>query len=89
MHAIKRVFKHVLLPILIGIAAGMAASAVGMVIGRLVVMVWMRYRRRSGAIYTVVEQVEVEEGRASEDGLPKYEDVESEMVMDEKKELLN
>ncbi|MCJ1473910.1 hypothetical protein MMC13_002566 [Lambiella insularis] len=88
MHAVKRVFKHVLLPILIGIAAGMAASAVGMVIGHLIVMIWMRYRRRTSAVYTVVEQVEAEEGRPSEDGLPKYEDVESEMVIDEKKELL-
>ncbi|MCJ1393387.1 hypothetical protein MMC18_006261 [Xylographa bjoerkii] len=93
LHAIKRVFKHVLLPVLIGIAAGMAASAVGMLIGQVVVMLWMRYRRRSGVVYEVVEQVEAEEGRVSEEGLPKYEEapkyeeVEGEEV-DEKKELL-
>ncbi|MCJ1379204.1 hypothetical protein MMC17_002304 [Xylographa soralifera] len=93
LHAIKRVFKHVLLPVLIGIAAGMAASAVGMLIGQVVVMLWMRHRRRSGVVYEVVEQVEAEEGRVSEEGLPKYEEapkyeeVEREEV-DEKKELL-
>ncbi|MCJ1421180.1 hypothetical protein MMC32_007542 [Xylographa parallela] len=93
LHAIKRVFKHVLLPVLIGIAAGMAASAVGMLIGQVIVMLWVRHRRRSGVVYEVVEQVEAEEGRVSEEGLPKYEEapkyeeVEREEI-DEKKELL-
>ncbi|MCJ1404848.1 hypothetical protein MMC11_008074 [Xylographa trunciseda] len=93
LHAVTRVLKHVLLPVLIGIAAGMAASAVGMLIGQVVVMLWMRYRRRTGVVYEVVEQVEAEEGRVSEEGLPKYEEApkyaEVEAVeVDEKKELL-
>ena len=93
LHAIKRVFKHILLPVLVGIAAGMAASAIGMLIGQVIVLLWIRHRRRSGVVYEVIEQVEVEEGRASEEGLPKYEEapkyeeVEREEV-DEKKELL-
>ena len=82
-----------MLPVLVGIAAGMAACAVGMLIGQVIVMLWMRHRRRSGVVYEVVEQVEAEEGRVSEEGLPKYEEapkyeeVEREEV-DEKKELL-
>ncbi|MCJ1286877.1 hypothetical protein MMC26_006223 [Xylographa opegraphella] len=93
LHAIKRVFRHVLLPVLVGIAAGMAASAAGMLIGQVIVLLWVRHRRRSGVVYEVVEQVEAEEGRVSEEGLPKYEEapkyeeVETETV-DEKKELL-
>ena len=90
MHAIKRIFKHVVLPVMIGVAAGMAASAVGILVGQVIVLVWMKYRRNGkGPAYKRVEQ-ETEEGRASEEGLPKYEELEGTEVevVDEKKELL-
>lgn len=87
LHAITRVFKHVVLPILIGVAAGMAASAVGMLVGQIVILIWMRYRRGGKGAYAKVEQVE--EARVSEDGLPKYEELEGTEVevVDEKKEV--
>ena len=89
MHAIKRIFKHVVLPVMIGAAAGMAASAVGMLVGQVIVLLWIKYRRNgNGPTYKRVEQTE--EGRISEDGLPKYEELEGTEVevVGEKKELL-
>lgn len=87
LHAMTRIFRHVILPILIGVAAGMAASAVGMLVGQIIVLIWMRYRRNGKGSYEKVEQVE--EARVSEDGLPKYEELEGTEieVVDEKKEV--
>ncbi|KAL9121773.1 MAG: hypothetical protein Q9187_001675 [Circinaria calcarea] len=87
LHAMTRIFRHVILPILIGVAAGMAASAVGMLVGQIIVLIWMRYRRSGKGAYEKVEQVE--EARVSEDGLPKYEELEGTEieVVDEKKEV--
>ena len=88
LHAINRVFKHVVLPVLIGVAAGMAASAVGMLVGHLIVYLWVKYRRGGKGSYERVEQVE--EGMG--DGLPKYEELEGTEVeaeyLDEKKEVV-
>ena len=90
VHAIQRIFQHVVLPVMIGVAAGMAASAVGMLVGHVIVLLWIKYRRSgNGPTYKRVEQ-ETEEGRISEEGLPKYEELEGTEVesVDEKKELL-
>jgi len=76
---------------MIGVGAGMAASAIGMLVGQMICMVWMRFRRssRGAGRYARVEQMEIveEEGRLSEEEAPpKYEDVEEEKVevVDEK-----
>lgn len=75
---IKRVFSFILFPILVGIAFGVTASAVGMLIGQLVVLLWMRYRRSSTSEATY-ERL----GSDEKEGLPAYEEVESVDVKEE------
>ena len=83
LHVVNRIFAHVVLPVLVGVAAGMAASAVGMLVGQVVCLLWMRYRRSTQGGYT---RVQLEEAESDED-LPRYEELEGEsIVVDEKKE---
>lgn len=80
---IKRVFSFILFPILVGIAFGVTASAVGMLIGQLVVLLWLRYRRSS------TSEVGYERlGSDEKDGLPAYEEVEGVDVKDGEKEVV-
>lgn len=72
---IKRVFSFILFPILVGIAFGVMASAVGLLIGQLVVLLWMRYRRSSTG-----EPAYERLGSDEKEGLPAYEEVEGEDV---------
>ena len=88
--AIRRVLRNVVLPIFFGISAGLVVGAIAVIVSRIVVAIFMRFRRGGNATYEQLEQ-EVEEGRASVDGPPKYEDVYTEPmedVTDEKAELL-
>lgn len=78
-----------MLPALVGVAAGMAACAVGMLVGQTAVCLWMKVRG-SGAYAKVEQAPEYEkEGLMTEAGLPKYEDVETGVLVEnEKKELV-
>ena len=69
---------------MVGIAAGMAACALGMLVGQVGVFLWMRVRGKGA--YAKVEQAQEyeKEGLMTEEGLPKYEEVEAVIVMDEK-----
>ena len=70
----------------VGLLIGMLIAAVaGTLVGRVVVMMWMFARRRAG--YERVDQAVIVEG-GEEERLPKYEDVEDEVEVSEKKELL-
>ncbi|MCJ1430573.1 hypothetical protein MMC29_008491 [Sticta canariensis] len=80
---IKRVFSFILFPILVGIAFGVTASAVGMLMGQLVVLLWMRYRRSS------TSEVAYERlGSDEKEGLPAYEEIEGVDVKEEEKEVV-
>ncbi|KAL8792466.1 MAG: hypothetical protein Q9195_004922 [Heterodermia aff. obscurata] len=79
----RRLFTFVLIPVMIGVAVGITASAVGMLIGQLVVLLWMKFRRSGSSqqgVYEVVESEDKEEGLPAydADGLPAYTDVEGE-----------
>ena len=86
-----RMMHHIFLPILLGIFTGAFVGAVAMVVFKIVRATVHRARGGHGGAYLPVDAEEVEEGRVSGDGLPKYEDVyvePEEDVMDEKKEFL-
>ena len=88
--AIHRILRNVVLPVFFGISAGLVVGAIAVLISRTVVAIIMHFRGGNRATYEQVEQ-DVEEGRASVDGPPKYEDVYTEPtedVVDEKAELL-
>ena len=57
----------------------MAASALGMLVGQFVVFLWMRFRH-SHISYEQLEQIEHHED------LPKYEDLASSEIVEEKTE---
>lgn len=87
---VRRLIHHVLLPIFFGVFAGVLVGTMAMVFYTVVRSLVARARGRTSISYEPVEQ-EVEEGRASTDGLPKYEDVyvePEEDVVDEKRQLL-
>lgn len=90
IHAVKRVFAHVLLPIMVGVMAGMAACAVGMLVGQIAMFVWLKVSGRGGQVkYTMVE--DRDQALDAKDGLPAYEDLEAAEVLvvvdDEKKKM--
>ena len=76
-HIMWSTVKVAFVPILIGIAFGMAASAIGMLVGQVLIFLWMKYRKTEQVIYIPVETDE-------KLGLPAYEDVPSQEVLDEK-----
>lgn len=85
-HMFRHIVRHVVLPIFFGISTGM-------IVGAFSLLIWTEVARiravRRGA-YESVEQLE-EQGRASMDCPPKYEEVYKEPeddITDEKKELL-
>ena len=87
-----RMMRHILLPVLLGIFTGAFVGAVAMIMfaaGRAIVR---RVRGGQRGAYVPVGADDAEEGRASSDEPPKYEDhayVEAEEdVTSEKKELL-
>ena len=87
---IRRIVHHVLLPILFGVFTGMFVGAMAMLFYTAVRSLVLRARGCTRASYEPVEQ-EAEEGRASTEGPPKYEDVyvePEEDVVDEKRQLL-
>ncbi|KAL8926153.1 MAG: hypothetical protein Q9208_003056 [Pyrenodesmia sp. 3 TL-2023] len=80
VRATRQLFSFILLPILVGIIFGVVTSAIGMLVGQLIVLVWLRLRRRSSN-KVAYERLEGEEKEVR----PTYEDLEdSRTVTDEK-----
>lgn len=70
LDGVQRGFSYVLFPMLAGIFFGMVVSVVGMLIGKLVVMLWIKFRPTRKIAYERVEDLEKEE-------LPAYVDLEA------------
>ena len=70
LDGVQRGFSFVLFPMLAGIFFGMVVSVVGMLIGKLVVMLWIKFRPARKTAFERVEDLEKED-------LPAYEDLEA------------
>lgn len=80
MRGTRQIVSFVLFPVLVGIIFGVATSAIGMLVGQLIVLIWLRLRRKSSnqVAYKRLES----EGK---EGLPAYKDLEdNQTVTDEK-----
>jgi hypothetical protein len=85
-HRFARVFRTIILPVLVGISAGMALGAISMAFIHAIYAIRARCTRGYQRIQIVDVEV-VEEGK--NDDLPQYEELESRVETDEKKELLS
>ena len=74
--------KVAVVPMLIGVAVGMAASAIGLMVGQVLIFLWMKFRKTERVIYIPVDTDE-------KSGLPAYEDVPTQVVIDGKEDELN
>ncbi len=80
MRGTRQIISFVLFPILVGIIFGVATSAIGMLVGQLIVLIWLRLRRKSSN-KVAYKRLESEE----KEGLPAYKDLEdNQTVTDEK-----
>ncbi|CAF9908643.1 MAG: hypothetical protein GOMPHAMPRED_006235 [Gomphillus americanus] len=68
---LRRAFRVVVIPIVLGLGIGMTIGA----ITKAIVLYVQRRRTSTHGEYAKVKQSEIEEGRASIDGPPKYEEV--------------
>ncbi|KAL8906956.1 MAG: hypothetical protein Q9207_001710 [Kuettlingeria erythrocarpa] len=80
MRGTRQIVSFVLFPIVVGIIFGVATSAIGMLVGQLIVLIWLRLRRKSSN-KVAYKRLESEE----KEGLPAYKDLEdNQTVTDEK-----
>jgi hypothetical protein len=86
-HTLHQAIRFFIVPALLGVIGGLMASAVGMLVGQIIVYLWFHFHRNGqrGQIRMVEVAVAEDEKEALMELPPRYEDVDTVTVEDEKK----